>query len=247
MPRTWGIISDVHANLAALEAVLARLDDEGVQEIVCCGDVVGYGPWPNECVALVRERCACCVSGNHDAAARGTIDIAQFNGNAGIALRWTLAQLTPESTEFLQSRPMSTPFEGCFVTHGSPRDPTWEYLLDRRSAYANFQHFEEKICWFGHSHAPTLFVQNSGDIQGGFVAKEGTQILDQQERYLINPGSVGQPRDGNWRAAFAVYERGGAGEQVTFQRVEYDVERTCQAMRAANLPTPLYNRLRLGR
>ena len=142
---------------------------------------------------------------------------------------------------------MSAPFGGCLVTHGSPRDPTWEYLLDRRSAYANFQHFEEKICWFGHSHVPTLFAQHLGDIQGGFVAKEGTQILDPQERYLINPGSVGQPRDGNWRAAFAVYERGGAGEQVSFQRVEYDVERTCQAMRAANLPAPLYNRLRLGR
>lgn len=242
----YGIISDVHGNLSALETALAFLQSEGVHDIICCGDVVGYGPWPNECAALIQEHCGCCVSGNHDAAAIGNIEIGRFNGNAGIALRWTETQLSETSLEFLKQRPLKTPYLDFFVTHGSPRDPIWEYMNDRWIAYNNFHHFDEHICWFGHSHLPTVFIENGGDTQGGFISGSETLHLSPGERYLINPGSVGQPRDSNWRLGLVVYEKTDEGETVTWHRLEYDVERTCEKMQAVNLPAPLYNRLKPG-
>lgn len=242
-----GIVSDIHGNLAALEVALRFLDDEGVGDVICCGDVVGYGPCPNECVALIKDRCGCCISGNHDASAVDRIALSHFGGNAGIALRWTQTQLSHPSKTFLRSRAEKTTYQHFTVTHGSVRDPIWEYIDDRRTAYANFRHFEERICWFGHSHLPTLYIENGGDVQGGFLGAGAVVSLSPQERYLINPGSVGQPRDGDWRLALAVYAVENGNERVAFHRLEYDVARTQQQMKAANLPAHLYNRLELGR
>ncbi len=246
MQIKYGIISDVHGNLSALETALAFLQSEGVHDIICCGDVVGYGPWPNECVTLIQKHCGCCVLGNHDAAAIGTIHIERFNGNAGIALRWSEEQLNESSEVFLKQRPLKTPYQDFFVTHGSPRDPIWEYMTERVVAYNNFHHFDERICWFGHSHHPTLFIENGGDIQGGFIRDEETLYLNANERYLINPGSVGQPRDGDWRLSLVIYEKTDDAEKVTWHRLKYNVEKTCEKMQAVNLPAPLYNRLKSG-
>lgn len=242
-----GVISDIHGNLSALETALDFLAAQDVSRIVCCGDVVGYGPWPNECVDLVRDRCECCVLGNHDAAAIGVTDVAHFSGNAGSALRWTQTQLTQTSIDFLKSCPQKTPHEGHLITHGSPRDPIWEYLTDRLTAYNNFYHFEERIAWFGHSHVPTIFDHHQGDIKGGAVGGSQTFTLAGDERYLINPGSVGQPRDGDWRLSLVIYAERENEESVAFHRLEYAVERTRRRMKEANLPEPLYNRLLLGR
>ncbi len=242
-----GLISDVHGNLPALEAALAALDEQGVEAVLCCGDVVGYGPWPDECVARVRARCELCLQGNHDAAVVGEIELARFNGTAAAAARWTRAQLSDASLEFLKGCPPQTAHRDMFVTHGSPRDPLWEYVTDRRTAYLSFRHVEQRLCWFGHSHVPTVFVERDNDVDGGGVPGCQTLALEPDARYLLNPGSVGQPRDGDWRLAFAVYERTGSEETVTFHRLEYDVERAAPAVREANLPQSLYNRLLLGR
>jgi len=243
----WGVISDVHGNLPAFEAALAALDEEGVDALLCCGDVVGYGPWPNECVARVRERSDVCVLGNHDAAVAGAVSLSRFNGTAAAAARWTRARLFQASLEFLTACPSQAPYRGMFVTHGSPRDPLWEYVTDRRAAYLSFRHVEQRLCWFGHSHVPTVFVEREDDVDGGGVPGEQTLTLEAGARYLLNPGSVGQPRDGDWRLAFAVYEQAGDKETVTFHRRDYDVERVGPAVREANLPESLYNRLLLGR
>jgi len=246
MTVKYGIISDVHGNLPALETALKFLHAEGVHGIICCGDIVGYGPWPNECVELIQQHCGCCVSGNHDAAAIGTINIDRFHGNAGIALRWAEKELTANNLEFLKQRPLKTPYQNFFVTHGSPRDPIWEYINERLVAYNNFHHFDERICWFGHSHYPTMFIHNGGDIKGGFVRGEETVHLDPNDRYLINPGSVGQPRDGDWRLALIIYKKTDTDETITWHRLEYDVEKVSTKMAAVNLPAPLYNRLKTG-
>lgn len=242
-----GIISDIHGNLSALETALGFLEAERVDDIICCGDVVGYGPCPNECVSLIQDACGCCISGNHDAAAVDRITLSHFSGNAGIALRWTQTQLTPASKTFLRACAEKTTYRHFTVTHGSVRDPVWEYMNDRWTAYANFHHFEQRICWFGHSHLPTLFIENGADVQGGFLSAGAVVPLSPQERYMINPGSVGQPRDGDWRLALAVYAVQDGQEQVAFYRLEYDLARTQRQMKAAKLPAQLYNRLELGR
>ena len=242
-----GVISDVHGNLPALEAALAFLDQTGVKDVVCCGDVVGYGPWPNDCVERVAARAGCCVLGNHDAAAVGRLQAGHWSGAAGAALRWTAAELSEASRAFLNARPETAEHRGHFVVHGSPREPLWEYLTDRWTAYANFHHFEQALGWFGHSHLPTVFALRGGDVQGGRIAGEQTVALDPGARYLINPGSVGQPRDGDGRLALAVYEEDAAGRRVRFCRLAYPVERVAAPVRAAGLPASLYNRLKQGR
>jgi len=243
----WGVLSDIHGNLVALETALDFLSGRGVENMICCGDVVGYGPWPNECVALIKATSQCCVLGNHDAVPAGVMDASYFGGNAATAIRWTQAQLTQDSLAFLQARPQTTTINSFCVTHGSPRNPLWEYLTDRYTAYNNFHHFEQSLCWFGHSHVPTVFACSDGEVDGGMIVGEQTVELDPDERYLINPGSVGQPRDGDPRLSLAVYEHEGDHTHVSFHRLEYDIHKVQQAMRAAGLPPALYNRLSRGR
>jgi predicted phosphodiesterase len=241
-----GLISDVHGNLPALERVLEEFVTRGVQNIVCCGDIIGYGPWPNECVALMRDRQIIGVQGNHDALIIGESNIDEFSSHARRAALWTRDQLLPESKEFLEKLPATHQIQDLTITHGSLRDPLWEYMLDRRVAYHNFYLLETPIGCFGHSHIPTVFRWNGGSVQGGRIAHHGELACEPAERYFINPGSVGQPRDGDWRASAAIAENTETHWHIVFFRLEYAVEETRREMQRVGLPPPLYDRLLVG-
>jgi diadenosine tetraphosphatase ApaH/serine/threonine PP2A family protein phosphatase len=231
------VISDVHGNLTALEAVLAEV---GERTLWCLGDVVGYGARPNECCALVRGRAALCLAGNHDLAVRGTIDTNEFAGAAGIAARWTSDVLDDESRTFLDSLESQATADGVELFHASARDPIWEYVLSDETAAFTLALTEAPVVLVGHSHV-ALRISTNGV---GGLAPAGTTVEFAGARHLLNPGSVGQPRDGDPRAAWLDLDL-DAGT-ATFHRVEYDVERTQAEIRAAGLPDVLADRLSLG-
>lgn len=237
------VISDIHANLHALEAVLAAVDAEGVDEIWSLGDVVGYGPRPNECVALVRERTALGLAGNHDLAVLGRIDLTTFMGEAGEAARWTQTVLDPEAAEYLGALPSATSAHGITLAHGSPRDPVWEYVLTEAAAGAALAATADDLVLVGHSHVALWVSARAGSLAGG-PAEGGTTLDLAAGRHLLNPGSVGQPRDGDPRAAWLVIdtETGGA----TYRRTDYPIDRTQAEMREQGLPQMLAERLAHG-
>lgn len=301
------VISDIHANLVALESVLA--DADGKYDVIwCLGDVVGYGPRPNECIQIVQERAATCVIGNHDWAAlnRPGINVDDFNPHARQAVLWTQSELTQASRAFLDGlsdqpvRPL--PAESLLLTHASPREPVWEYILTPSLALQNFAAFDEQLCLVGHTHKPAIFqwtllsqgepqvaavdegegalevdpapddhvrggADNGGPDNGGadnFGADNGDDsprtatvaYLQPQagvsvhlrpspsQRLILNPGSVGQPRDNDARAAYAILDL----DRYTWraERVAYPVELTQSQMRAAGLPRRLIDRLSFG-
>lgn len=249
------IISDVHGNLDALQAVLA--DASAVDQIWCLGDLVGYGPEPNECVALLRERGALCVAGNHDWAAIGKMDTSDFNPEASEAARWTSIQLTPEHREYLASLPetLQVGETGQFtLAHGSPREPVWEYLTHISVARLNFDYFQTPYCFVGHTHVPLLFerpVASERTPQYRTIVPQADTPLELgAHRLIINPGSIGQPRDGNPHAAYMLYESARAGSDkggtVTLRRVSYPVTSVQEKMRVAGLPSRLIMRLTYG-
>ena len=232
----------MHANLAALEAVLAAIDADPPDALWCLGDVVGYGPKPSECCDIVEERAELCLGGNHDLAVRGTIDLAEFSGDAAVAARWTQSVLTPRAATFLSTLEPEAEREGVALYHGSARDPVWEYVLSDEAAAATLALGRRPVVLVGHSHI-ALAVEWAEDILVGGLAPAGT-TADLHGRVLLNPGSVGQPRDGDPRAAYLVLDL-EAGT-ATFHRVAYDVERTQREMRAERLPETLAARLSLG-
>lgn len=233
------VVSDIHSNLAALETVLAAIDQEAPDEIWCLGDVVGYGPKPNECCALVRARADISLGGNHDLAVRGTIDLAEFSGDAAVAARWTAGVLSDESHAFLDGLEPQGERAEIALYHGSARDPVWEYVLSDDAAAATLALSPRPIVLVGHSHV-ALEVRWIDDALDGGLAAAGTEVqLD--GRVLLNPGSVGQPRDGDPRAAYLVLDLDGG--TAAFRRVAYDVERTQAEMREARLPEALAARL----
>lgn len=241
------LLSDIHANLSALETVLA--DAPGVDAVWNLGDTIGYGPRPNECLTLMRERAAQMIAGNHDLACLGLVDLSDFNPEARTANLWNGAQLDDERRAFLSSLPPSTGVDAqVMIAHGSPRDPIWEYLLTRSQAQENFDSptFVTQICLIGHSHVPLFFRRGArGKIDGPFHGEDGMMLrIEPNTRYIINPGSVGQPRDQDPRAAYAIFDTDA--QQVTFHRIAYDIEQTQQQMRAARLPEPLAARLQYG-
>jgi diadenosine tetraphosphatase ApaH/serine/threonine PP2A family protein phosphatase len=231
------VISDVHGNLAALEAVLAEI---GEGEVWCLGDTVGYGARPNECCALVRERASVCLAGNHDLAVRGTIDLDEFAGAAGAAARWTRGVLDDASRAFLDSLDPQAKLEGVELFHASARDPVWEYVLSDEAAAFTLALTEAPVVLVGHSHV-ALRVSTNGE---GGLAPAGTVVPLPGARHLLNPGSVGQPRDGDPRAAWLALDLDGGS--ATFRRTEYDVERTQREIREAGLPEVLADRLAVG-
>ncbi len=240
------ILSDIHANLTAFEAVLEDAADS-YDAVWCLGDTVGYGPWPDECVARVRDLGATTVIGNHDWAALGRMDVEDFNPEARRAVLWTSEHLSEECRDWLTGLP-SQPIEveGYTLTHGSPRDPIWEYVLYPAVAWANFEHFQTPYCLVGHTHVPTLHMLAQGEQKSAMVApKYGTSMpLPNTSRGILNPGSVGQPRDNDRRAAYALLDtEAGAWEP---RRVEYSIEQTQRKMRQAGLPDRLINRLAYG-
>ncbi len=290
------VLSDIHANLAALETVLTSAEGQ-FDTVWCLGDVVGYGPRPNECVALIREVASVCVMGNHDwaALARPGLDVDGFNPQARQAVLWTRDTLSEESIAFLNQlpyRPVS-PKESAniLLTHASPREPVYEYILTPSIAMENFEVFGQGICLFGHTHKPVIFrwrlhdefhsypdeavtshlgeeddhhAGDDDDLEGLTHANEHTTIrtvatvealppppgeivqleFSDRERLIINPGSVGQPRDNDARAAYAILDL----QQMTwrYERVAYPIELTQNQMRAAQLPKRLIDRLSFG-
>jgi predicted phosphodiesterase len=237
------VVSDIHANLHALEAVLEAIDSEAPDELWCLGDLVGYGPKPNECCALVEERATTCLAGNHDLAVRGTIDLSEFSGDAGEAAAWTRTVLSQESQRFLDGLEPRGRAAGVALFHGSARDPVWEYVLSDEAAAVTFALTEEQLVLVGHSHAALQVSLRDTLLEGGLAAG-GTELALDGARRLLNPGSVGQPRDGDPRAAYLLLDL--EEKRASFRRVDYDVARTQAEMHEAALPELLAERLASG-
>ncbi|TML85749.1 MAG: metallophosphoesterase family protein [Actinobacteria bacterium] len=237
------VISDIHANLRALEAVLAAIDAEHADTIWCLGDVVGYGPRPNECCAVVDARTTLCLAGNHDLVVRGDIDIEDFAGDAAEAARWTRSVLIPEASAFLARLEPQAQREGVELFHGSPRDPVWDYVLSEQVAWLSLRATTAPVLLVGHSHVALALRDEDGKGIGGGLAPAGTD-LELAGRWLLNPGSVGQPRDGDPHAAWLLLDL--TGRHASFRRVEYDVAGTQREMKEAGLPKALARRLARG-
>jgi diadenosine tetraphosphatase ApaH/serine/threonine PP2A family protein phosphatase len=242
------VISDIHSNRQALEAVLAAVDEAGVEQIWCLGDMVGYGADPDACTALVRERCSTCLVGNHDLALLGAIDVSTFSETAATAVEWTRENVGQETLDFLAGLDPAASQQGVGLFHASPRDPVWEYVLSTDQAEAGLAAQEERVGLIGHSHIALFFVRAPGSRPGytqGAQAADGAEIELAEGEWLLNPGSVGQPRDADPRAAWL--ELDTEGWTARFHRVPYDVEGAAAAIRAAGLPAALAERLEVGR
>jgi len=237
------VVSDIHSNLHALDAVLAAIDAEPPDELWCLGDIVGYGPRPNECCAAIAERADVCLAGNHDLAVRGAIDLAEFGGEAGVAARWTREVLEPEAQEFLRRLEPAGTAHGVALYHGSARDPVWEYVLSDQVAFVTIALANVPLVLVGHSHVALQIVLANDEVEGG-VAPAGTEVELDGVQALLNPGAVGQPRDNDPRAAYLLLDLDSW--RASFRRVEYDVARTQREMRDAGLPELLAARLELG-
>jgi predicted phosphodiesterase len=237
------IISDIHANLAAFQAVLA--DAKGQWDIIwCLGDLVGYGPDPNECVALLREHDHISLCGNHDWAVLGKLDVQNFNREAQIAIRWTQQAISTDTHDYLDVLPPSFIQPPFTLAHASPRQPIWEYILDPYIAAINFEHFDTPYCLVGHTHVPVIFVE-ADDYQVTFQRPDydAARPLNHQ-RLIINPGSVGQPRDSDPRAAYSLLDTDNNSWQ--HKRVVYPVTVTQDKMRQYGIPSRLIKRLEFG-
>ncbi|MBC8077644.1 MAG: metallophosphoesterase family protein [Chloroflexales bacterium] len=238
------IVSDIHSNIVALETVLA--DAGSYDALWCLGDTIGYGPAPNECIAAMITQSTLAIGGNHDLACLGKVDISDFNPDARRANIWNGEQLTAEHRAWLEELPAERTINERFVTaHGSPREPVWEYLLMPDQALENFALFSAQVCLIGHSHVQLGFrLSPDGTCTRWLPASGDTLELGEADRFFINPGSVGQPRDQDPRAAYALLDA-DAGT-VHFQRVEYDIARTQRQMRDFGLPNALIRRLEYG-
>jgi predicted phosphodiesterase len=237
------VLSDVHSNLHALEAVLAEVDAARIDEIWCLGDVVGYGPRPNECVSLLQERAAVCLAGNHDLVVLGKIPLDVFTGEAASAARWTRGVLDEQARAFLDALRPEGEARGVALYHGSARDPVWEYVLSAAVAHVTLSLTDAELVLVGHSHVALELGEAEQGLRGA-GAPAGTTLELGGVRRLLNPGSVGQPRDGDPRAAWL--EIDNDARRATFRRTEYPVERTQTEMREAGLPEVLAARLASG-
>jgi len=239
------VVADIHSNLAAFQTVIddAR-QQEGFDSIWCLGDVVGYGPDPHDCIALLRRYKHICIAGNHDLAAAGKLDTRDFNDEAAYANHWTAHQLTPDDTAYLVSLPIRAEQGHFTLVHGSPRQPIWEYLIGQHEVMANLTCFNTPYCLVGHSHVALVFEQIGENRCMRHRLSSGETILLGQHQLIINPGSVGQPRDGDPRAGYAIYNE--ESNKFVCYRIEYDITATQVKMRKARLPQSLINRLEEG-
>jgi predicted phosphodiesterase len=243
------ILSDIHANLPALEAVLEDVDGTDPSEIWCLGDVVGYGAQPDECADLVRERCSLSLVGNHDLAVLGDLDLATFSPAAAAAVEWTQNRSRPETIEYLRGLEPADTSREVALYHASPRDPVWEYVLWPEQAAECMREQASRVSFIGHSHVALFFVAEAGDGDErlearGAQAGAGTDLDVGRHTWLINPGSVGQPRDGDPRAAWL--ELDTDAWSATYHRVGYEVDRAAEAIESAELPAALARRLYVG-
>jgi diadenosine tetraphosphatase ApaH/serine/threonine PP2A family protein phosphatase len=239
-----GVVSDVHSNIEALQAVLARLRDIGVEQVLCCGDIVGYGPDPRACIAAVRELVGPVVAGNHDWGVLGRTPATSFNFTARAAIRWTATEARGEDRAYLASLPLTLSHPPFFLVHCAPSDPEgWGYVLSPTEAEAELAACDEPVCLLGHSHQPLVVEKEPGEPARILVGERFT--IRPGARYLINAGSVGQPRDGDPRASCLVVD--SETDEAGFERVEYDIPAVQRKIVSAGLPSFLAERLATGR
>jgi diadenosine tetraphosphatase ApaH/serine/threonine PP2A family protein phosphatase len=237
------VLSDIHGNLHALRAVLDAVAAEEVDALWCLGDLVGYGPRPNECCAEVERAARLCLVGNHDLGVLGRIPLAEFSDDAAAAARWSQSVLSAEAGAFLGGLQSLAVAEDVELFHASPRDPVWEYVLSDEVALAAFRLTSAPVVLVGHSHVALAFVLEDGAVDGA-VVPGGAEIDLADGRFILNPGSVGQPRDGDPRAAYLVLDLDA--RRALHRRVAYPIERTQEEIRERGLPEALADRLAHG-
>jgi diadenosine tetraphosphatase ApaH/serine/threonine PP2A family protein phosphatase len=238
------VVSDIHGNRQAFEAVLQEIGESSCEEMWCLGDLVGYGADPDVCVELAREHAAICLAGNHDLVVRGELPLEEFSRGAALAAQWTQQTISAQTRAYLDRLEPICLEEALGLYHASPRDPVWEYVLSPLQAELCLDVQEHRVCLIGHSHVALSFCRNEWSPTTGQTrhADEGLKVADGE--WLINPGSVGQPRDGDPRAAWL--ELDTAIWRATFRRTEYDIDAAAAAIRAARLPASLAERLAYG-
>jgi len=238
------IVSDIHGNRQAFEAVLDAIEVSDCEEMWCLGDLVGYGAEPDACVELARRHAAICLAGNHDLGVRGDLPLEEFSRGAALAARWTQETITPETREYLdQLKPLNLD-EKVGLYHASPRDPIWEYVLSALQAELCLDSQGHRVCLIGHSHVALSFSRFSGDAATGQTRAADEELDLGAGEWLVNPGSVGQPRDGDPRAAWLELDLDAW--RAVYRRVEYDIDGAAAAIRAARLPDSLAERLAYG-
>lgn len=235
---TSAILSDIHGNLEALTAVLEYLEKNSVDQIFCLGDIVGYGPSPNQCIELVRKYCTASVMGNHDYAVIGSGDTTHFNTYAKISTVWTREILTERNADYLKKLPFVNTHYNVTLVHATPHNPSnWDYILSHKEAVMQLNAFKSQVCFIGHSHIPIIFTEES-------VTRDSSYILEENKKYIINVGSVGQPRDGDVRTCFTIYN--SEENTVEYIRLKYDIQKTYNKISDAGLPIYLAERLLKG-
>jgi predicted phosphodiesterase len=240
----YGFFSDVHSNLEALRAVIEDIEKEKLEKIFFLGDAVGYGPDPNECVELIQKIATKPLMGNHDYAALDMMETSWFNQYAKEAIEWTKKKLNEKNFQILSDYAMDNRFQIFHMVHSTPKDPTsWDYIFDLDEAEENFRFFQTQICLVGHSHRP--FIIKKFDAKQCFLHEDTAVKIEEGFKYLINIGAVGQPRDGDNRASYLIYEDEDKIAQL--KRVSYDIKKTQKKMRKAKLPQFLIERLYYGR
>jgi predicted phosphodiesterase len=238
------VIADVHGNRQAFEAVLEAAVADGAAELWCLGDLVGYGADPDACVALAREHAAVCLAGNHDLAVTGEVPLEAFTRGAGLAVQWTREVIAPQNLAFLAGLHPQGREGPIGLYHASPRDPVWEYVLSALLAELCLDEQPHRICLIGHSHVALSFARREGELASGEPRRDGTQLDLADGEWLLNPGSVGQPRDGDPRASWLLLDLDGP--TARFRRTDYDIAGAAGAIRAARLPDSLAERLEYG-
>jgi predicted phosphodiesterase len=238
------IVSDIHGNRHAFEAVLDAIEASDCEEMWCLGDLVGYGAEPDECVELASRHAAICLAGNHDMGVRGDLPLEQFSRGAALAARWTQETITPATLEYLNGLEPVMLEEQVGMFHASPRDPVWEYVLSALQAELCLDTQTHRVCLIGHSHVALSFWRLPGQSASGQTRADGEELELDQGEWLVNPGSVGQPRDGDPRAAWLELDLDA--QTAVYHRIDYDIEGAAAAIRAARLPDSLAERLSFG-
>ncbi len=238
-----GIFADIHGNLQAFEAVMLSLSMEKVDRLFCLGDIVGYGANPSECLNIIRKENIITVAGNHDWAAAGKFDITYFNPMAKEAIIWTTQKLNKEEKDFLANLPLIHKEDLFVLVHGSLEEPErFHYIMDKKRAISCFQQMQKALCFVGHSHVPGIFIR---DGQKVIYSSDKEIGLQEKLEYIVNVGSVGQPRDGNPLACYCIWDT--RKKTITRYRVEYEIEEAQKRIMVAGLPTALALRLFVGR
>ncbi len=240
----YAIISDIHSNLEALETVLRTIQEERIDKIFCLGDIVGYGPYPTECFNLVKQHCEIIITGNHDFACIEKSELLYFNQFAKKAIEWTVNKLPEEVLREFAALPLEETVDDFRLVHSNPYAPSsWDYILSIDEAIYNFSKFEEQICFIGHSHQPVIYIENE-DVNYSTTTDTVIEI-EEEHRYIINVGSVGQPRDSIPDSSFGIFDTEAKIYQL--KRVSYNIKKTYDKMLSSGLPEFLAERLLVGR